>query len=210
MYTRRVPITPIVPIIPIIPMLCKALTRFASAESADSVRQPRLRPISPRTLQHLITYHSSRPSAIPNSFVMASSMRQLPLRLCRFSTPARRFSSINRCSQSAASDTNGAAETPTEPLPSRWLPDLKSRIKKIQDASPSKAGRADALSQDLDSRWLDLIAGSEGFLTQPEWRGLDRREIIWGDIVRGHCQLFILLSRVHWLTFGCLAFVASG
>ena len=157
------------------------------------------------------TYLPLAPSiSHPESFVMALSMRRVPLRLCRFSTSARRFSSINRYSQSAASNTNGAAETPTEPLPSRWLPDLKSRIKKIQDASPSKAGRADALSQDLDSRWLDLIAGSEGFLTQPEWRGLDRREIIWGDIVRGHCQLFILLSRVHWLTFGCLAFVASG
>lgn len=114
-------------------------------------------------------------------------MSRVPVRLCRFAAPVRTFSSISKRNQSAA--TNDAAGAPTEALPSRWLPELKSRIKKIQDTSPSKADRANAIAQDLDNRWLDLIAGSEGFLTQPEWRGLDRREIIWGDMVRGSHQL---------------------
>lgn len=129
---------------------------------------------------------------------MALRMSRVPGRLGRVPTPIRAFSSINRCNQSVATNAGSTADAPIEPLPSRWLPELKSRIKKIQETSPEKADKANAVSQDIDNRWLDLIAGSEGFLTQPEWRGLDSREIIWGDIVGGNS----LITTVH---FGHLA-----
>ncbi len=141
-----------------------------------------------------------------NSINMALRMSRVPVRLGRAPTPMRAFLSISRCSQSAATNTASTVDAPIEPLPSRWLPDLRSRIKKLQESSPAQADKASAISRDLDSRWLDLIAGSEGFLTQPEWRGLDRREIIWGDIVRGNYQLpwvYLAYPRLTLLFF-CL------
>lgn len=74
------------------------------------------------------------------------------------------------------------------------MSDLKVRIKRIQDSSPDKAARANALSEDIENRWLDLLAGSEGFLTSPEWRALDGREIIWGDIVSRRWPVSIFLG----------------
>ena len=184
MSTRAVPI---IPMMPIIPRLCKALQLGSQRPKVPTAPVFRLQPISPRTLQRLL----NAPLSIihPNSLNMALRMSRVPIRLGVIPTTGRAFSSITRFNQSPATNAGSAAEAPTEPLPSRWLPDVKSRIRKIQDSSPSKADRANAISQDLDNRWLDLIAGSEGFLTQPEWRGLDRREIIWGDIVRWNCQL---------------------
>ena len=83
----------------------------------------------------------------------------------------------------SAASQGGDAGSSDEPLASRWLSDVRSRIRKIQDSSPDKADRAGAISRDIDSRWLDLLAGPEGFITDPEWRALDGREVIWGDIV---------------------------
>lgn len=36
----------------------------------------------------------------------------------------------------------------------------------------------------LDKNWLELSAGREGFLADPERRGLDRDMVQWGDMVR--------------------------
>jgi hypothetical protein len=74
---------------------------------------------------------------------------------------------------------------PTAALPPRWLSDVKSRIGKCIDFGISSAQSAEAGSilQEISTEWRDLVAGSEGFLTGAQWRGLYRQEVVWGEMV---------------------------
>lgn len=36
----------------------------------------------------------------------------------------------------------------------------------------------------------ELVAGSEGFLTGKQWRGLYRQEVVWGEMVSSSSQCF--------------------
>lgn len=67
----------------------------------------------------------------------------------------------------------------------RWLFELQERVAKIntQYLKPELAQEAGNVSRYVRSNWLELLAGREGFLTAKEWRGLDRFEIAWGDMV---------------------------
>lgn len=108
------------------------------------------------------------------------------VRELRTSGISRSFSSTRNLYKSPARVDGAPIDSPHEmPLSPRWLSDLKSRIKKIQDSSPEKMERASILSDDIEARWLELLAGPEGFPTSPEWRGLDGREIVWGEMVSG-------------------------
>src|SRR5690242_2203493 len=79
-----------------------------------------------------------------------------------------------------------STETPaTESLSPRWLSDVRARIGKcimfgINDAQTSEAG---SILQDVSRNWRELLAGSEGFLTGQEFRGLYRQEVVWGEMV---------------------------
>src|SRR5690554_4335371 len=97
---------------------------------------------------------------------------------------SRSFSSTRNLYKSPARVDGAPTDSPREvPLSPRWLSDLKSRIEKIRDSSPGKIENASILSDDIEARWLELLAGPEGFPTSPEWRGLDGREIVWGEMV---------------------------
>ena len=50
----------------------------------------------------------------------------------------------------------------------------------INDAQASEAG---SILQEVSSDWRELLAGSEGFLTGQEYRGLYRQEVVWGEMV---------------------------
>ncbi|KDN60033.1 hypothetical protein CSUB01_09641 [Colletotrichum sublineola] len=50
--------------------------------------------------------------------------------------------------------------------------------------SPRSAEEADQLLRRTDAQWIQLLAGSQGFLTEPKWRGLDNHQLFWGDMVR--------------------------
>jgi hypothetical protein len=76
----------------------------------------------------------------------------------------------------------------TEKLSPRWLSDIRARIGKcimfgINDAQTSEAG---SILQEVSCDWRELLAGSEGFLTGQEYRGLYRQEVVWGEMV-GEC-----------------------
>jgi hypothetical protein len=43
---------------------------------------------------------------------------------------------------------------------------------------------AGSILKEISSDWRELVAGSEGFLTGKEWRGLYRQEVVWGEMVR--------------------------
>ncbi|KAH6982678.1 thioesterase-like superfamily-domain-containing protein [Ilyonectria destructans] len=66
----------------------------------------------------------------------------------------------------------------------RWLSDVQARLKKCQglDIAPQQAEKAKELSNYVQSHWLELLAGEEGYLTGKEWRGLDKHQVTWGDM----------------------------
>lgn len=84
------------------------------------------------------------------------------------------------------SSTQAAA---TEKLSPRWLADVRARIGKcimfgIDDEQTSQAGW---ILQQVSRDWRELVAGSEGFLTAEEYRGLYRQEVVWGEMVGCWC-----------------------
>lgn len=44
---------------------------------------------------------------------------------------------------------------------------------------------------EMNNDWRELVAGSEGFLTGKQYRGLYRQEVVWGEMV---CE--IIMCRV--------------
>ncbi|UKZ61812.1 uncharacterized protein TrAtP1_003070 [Trichoderma atroviride] len=68
----------------------------------------------------------------------------------------------------------------------RWLSDLQGRLTKSLSLklSPEDAGTVKDRLAYLDKNWLVLSAGREGFLAEPERRGVDGHAIQWGDMVR--------------------------
>ena len=77
-----------------------------------------------------------------------------------------------------------STETPaTASLSPRWLSDVKQRIGKciIFGLQPEQKTEAGAILDEICRDWRELLAGSEGFLTSPQRRGLFRRRVIWGE-----------------------------
>jgi len=73
--------------------------------------------------------------------------------------------------------------TTTTTIPSRWLTDTKARIGKcITFGMPaSLVALAGETLQVLGRDWRNLVAGSEGYLTEKERAGLHRQAIVWGE-----------------------------
>jgi hypothetical protein len=73
----------------------------------------------------------------------------------------------------------------TEKLSPRWLSDLKSRIGRcIQfGLTQPQVREAGQILHDLSHDWRELVAGSEGFLTSEDRRGLFRQDVVWGEMV---------------------------
>ncbi|KAK5208711.1 hypothetical protein LTR41_005940 [Exophiala xenobiotica] len=68
-------------------------------------------------------------------------------------------------------------------LSSRWLSDTKARVGKcitfgMSDSLVDKAGQ---ILRVLGHDWRAIVAGSEGYLTDPKRAGLHRHNIVWGE-----------------------------
>lgn len=69
-------------------------------------------------------------------------------------------------------------------LDPRWLSNVKRRIGKCITfgmKSPQVA-TAGAILAEIVRDWRELVAGSEGFLTDTSRRGLYRHQVVWGDM----------------------------
>ncbi|KAK2043504.1 hypothetical protein LZ31DRAFT_325409 [Colletotrichum somersetense] len=66
----------------------------------------------------------------------------------------------------------------------RWLSELQARLQHLRSnaSSPPFVEEADQLMRRTDAQWICLLAGSQGFLTEPKWRGLDNHQLFWGDM----------------------------
>ncbi|KAL7914056.1 Thioesterase/thiol ester dehydrase-isomerase [Trichoderma velutinum] len=88
----------------------------------------------------------------------------------------------------------------------RWLSDLQKRLQKSLSLkiAPKQVDEVRERLAYLDKNWLELSAGREGFLADPERRGLDRHMVQWGDMdMMGHVNNVIYnrlaeSGRVNW------------
>ncbi|KAK2057126.1 hypothetical protein LY76DRAFT_594467 [Colletotrichum caudatum] len=66
----------------------------------------------------------------------------------------------------------------------RWFSELQARLQHLRSiaGSPPFLEEADQLMRRTDAQWIQLLAGSQGFLTEPKWRGLDNHQLFWGDM----------------------------
>jgi hypothetical protein len=84
------------------------------------------------------------------------------------------------------STTPSSSDTPaTAALSPRWLSDVKTRIGKCIGfgISTAQVQEASSILQEISRDWRELLAGSEGFLTGKQQRGLYRQEVVWGEMV---------------------------
>lgn len=73
---------------------------------------------------------------------------------------------------------------PPEPeLDSRWLSNIKLRLGRCLTFGLNQEQKleAGAILQKIAKEWRELIAGSQGYLTTPNHRGLYRYPIAWGE-----------------------------
>lgn len=109
----------------------------------------------------------------------------------------------------SSTNRNAAPASSAETAPnSRWLSDMRHRIstgiaKRAEE--PKVVAQLKHHMSYLDQHWLGLSAGREGYLVEPQWRGLDKHAIAWGDMdSMGHVNnvmynRFAESGRVNWM-----------
>lgn len=125
---------------------------------------------------------------------MRSSLYRLGTRPLALTSPGIRCRA-SFSSQPARQSLTQADSQPKTELSPRWLSDFQAQLKQASAANLPKESKSelDRLGKDVSERWLDLLAGAEGYLTEPEWRGLNNHLVGWGDMV---CLLPVVTSRV--------------
>ncbi|KAJ5203334.1 hypothetical protein N7449_005413 [Penicillium cf. viridicatum] len=95
------------------------------------------------------------------------------------------------------------------PINPRWLTMTKRRIGKCMmfGMKPAQIDEGGKILQQLAKEWRELIAGSEGFLTDKKRRSLYRHNVVWGeqDIMGMLCHVnnvtyvrYAETARVNW------------
>jgi acyl-CoA thioesterase FadM len=88
----------------------------------------------------------------------------------------RHFSTtLSRAQDVTADATKGNA--------ARWLAVTKRRLGKCVafGMPPSLVDEAGRVAAELGRSWRQIVAGSEGFVTDPQRAGLHRHSLVWGD-----------------------------
>jgi hypothetical protein len=72
----------------------------------------------------------------------------------------------------------------TASLSPRWLSDVKQRVGHclMWGLQPAQIDEAGQILHEIAQDWRELVAGSEGFLTDRTRRGLFRQEVVWGEM----------------------------
>lgn len=128
--------------------------------------------------------------------------RQLPGSIA--SLCGRRALSTTVPAQNARSSTPENSPARPHTIDPRWLTSMKSRIGKCMmfGLKPTQVEEAGKILQQLARDWRELIAGSEGFLTDEKRRSLYRHNVVWGEMVGlWPPVLFHLQGWIELLTF---------
>ncbi|KAL1973462.1 hypothetical protein VTN31DRAFT_6097 [Thermomyces dupontii] len=97
---------------------------------------------------------------------------------CNHHSPA---AAANVASDSTPKTQPSQTESPIDP---RWLTLIKRRIGKclMFGLKPPQVLEAGRILQRIARDWRELVAGSQGFLTQETRRGVFRQNVAWGDM----------------------------
>lgn len=117
--------------------------------------------------------------------------------------PLSTFSARQNAAPSPLSSSSDASPAPPSKSPAldpRGLMMTKRRIGKclMFGLKPHQVEEAGQILQELARHWRELIAGSEGFLTDETRRGLFRHNVVWGEMVHTwqfHCWKLLLQMK---------------
>ncbi|KAK2034800.1 hypothetical protein LX32DRAFT_551416 [Colletotrichum zoysiae] len=86
--------------------------------------------------------------------------------------------------QSNCNNSRQATDDVAPTASARWFSELQARLQHLRSnaSSPPFVEVAGQLMRRTDAQWIRLLAGSQGFLTEPKWRGLDNHQLFWGDM----------------------------
>ena len=83
----------------------------------------------------------------------------------------------------------------------RWLSDLKRRMGRciLFGLQPPQIVEASSILQSIARDWRELVAGSEGYLTTWDRRGLFRQAVVWGemDVMGTAANLFWIVHSLR-------------
>ncbi|OQD90992.1 hypothetical protein PENANT_c001G05978 [Penicillium antarcticum] len=108
---------------------------------------------------------------------------QLAAPILSYQIPACRLSSTTSSAQHARGTTSDHALAKPHTIDPRWLTMIKRRIGKCMmfGLKPDQVDEGGKILQQLANDWRELIAGSEGFLTDKKRRSLFRHNVVWGE-----------------------------
>ncbi|OQD74526.1 hypothetical protein PENDEC_c010G05517 [Penicillium decumbens] len=108
--------------------------------------------------------------------------RQLPGSVS--SLCARRFQSTSAPAQNAPGPLPQNPAARPHAIDPRWLTMMKRRLGRCMmfGLKPTQVEEAGKILQQLARDWREVIAGSEGFLTDEKRRSLYRHNVVWGEM----------------------------
>ena len=117
---------------------------------------------------------------------------QSALRRSLISPIGRISPSVTHCFSTTAVPNERASAVVNNPparphgIDPRWLTTMKRRVGKCISfgLKPAQIKPAGDILQQLAHDWRELLAGSEGFLTDAKRRSLYKHNVVWGEMVR--------------------------
>ncbi|CZT23396.1 uncharacterized protein RCC_09109 [Ramularia collo-cygni] len=88
------------------------------------------------------------------------------------------------CSSRELHSTADVPQTAKVSPSSRWLSDIKNRIGYCITfgLKPAQTVEAGSILDEISRDWRELLAGSEGYLTDKKRLSMLRRPVAWGDM----------------------------
>lgn len=113
---------------------------------------------------------------------------------------------ISKQGTQGSQQSNLTTQAKPHTIDPRWLTAIKRRVGKclMFGLKPAQVDEAGRILQRLAQDWRELVAGSEGFLTNATRRALYRRDVVWGDMVIFVPQFPFRLNAQCRLTSTCL------
>ncbi|KAH1495871.1 hypothetical protein KXV74_001146 [Aspergillus fumigatus] len=114
-----------------------------------------------------------------------------------------RFFSTSPISQDAHASASKKPPSKPHSIDSRWLTMVKRRIGKCMmfGLKPPQVEEAGYILQRIARDWRELIAGSEGYLTDEQRRGLYRQRVAWGEMDSMGMSVLPIYGHVNNVTY---------
>ncbi|KAJ5640704.1 hypothetical protein N7528_000329 [Penicillium herquei] len=151
----------------------------------------------------IVNFSLSNPQQ-PLTMIPRSAFSRHLLRYTSFPSNRHFFSSITSAQNA---QTPAPQDPPAQPhrIDPRWLTMMKRRIGRCMmfGMKPAQVDTAGKILQELARDWRELIAGSEGFLTDEKRRSLYRHNVVWGeqDIMGETCILDRHVNNVTYVRY---------